>query len=66
MRGKVKMLADKGYGFITLEDGSDDVFFHAASLEGVQFSDLKVGDEMSFDVVEGDRGLKAVYVRLEQ
>ncbi len=51
MTGTIKTLVtEKNFGFITPEDGSKDIFFHATSLSGAQFSDLKQGDAVSFDV----------------
>ena len=62
MNGKVKFFNNsKQFGFITAEDGKD-YFVHQSGLnEGVVLRD---NDEVSFDVEEGDRGLKAVNVSL--
>jgi len=66
MIGAVKMLAQKGFGFITPEEGGDDVFFHASSLnDGLTFDDIKAGTRVSFDVISGERGLKAASVQVE-
>lgn len=61
MNGKVKFYNVKNsYGFITAEDGKD-YFVHASGLgEGVR---LNENDEVTFDVVESDRGLKAENVQ---
>ncbi|MFT5602634.1 MAG: CspA family cold shock protein [Flavobacteriales bacterium] len=57
--GTVKFFNDaKGFGFITPEDGSKDVFVHANGLT----DDIKEGDKVSFDVEEGQKGLSAVNV----
>lgn len=59
MIGKVKMFnKEKGYGFITLEDGKD-VFFHYSQLVMEGFKDIEDGAEVEFDLVETDRGLQA-------
>jgi len=62
MNGKVKFYnSSKQFGFITAEDGKD-YFVHESGLNpGVVLRD---NDEVSFDVEEGDRGLKAVNVSL--
>ncbi len=56
MIGKVKTLTDKGFGFIQIPGQRKDLFFHSKSLDGVAFDDLQVGDELVFDVEEGDKG----------
>lgn len=63
MTGTIKTLVvEKNFGFITPEDGSKDIFFHATSLSGVQFSELKQGDAVSFDVEESEKGPRAANV----
>ena len=63
MMGTVKtIITDKHFGFITPEDGSKDVFFHETGLQGVQFSELKSGDAVSFDVEQSEKGPRAVNV----
>ncbi|OGH68358.1 MAG: cold-shock protein [Candidatus Magasanikbacteria bacterium RIFCSPHIGHO2_02_FULL_45_10] len=63
MKGTIKtILADKNFGFITPEEGAKDIFFHATSLSGVEFSQLKTGDVVNFDVEESDKGPRAVNV----
>ncbi|WP_046529902.1 cold-shock protein [Cellulomonas sp. FA1] len=54
--------ADKGFGFATVDDGSEDVFVHARVLQGV--TELAEGDRISFTVVAGERGPQATDVRL--
>lgn len=57
--GTVKFFnEEKGYGFITPEDGGKDVFVHSSGLN----DSIKEGDNVSFDVEEGQRGLNAVNV----
>jgi len=59
MEGKVKWFnKDKGYGFITKEDG-EDIFVHYSAISSKGFKTLVEGQRVSFDVVEDKRGLKA-------
>lgn len=59
MKGKVKMFnQEKGYGFITMEDGKD-VFFHYSQLEMEGFKTIDNDVEVEFELVETDRGLQA-------
>ncbi|HDZ00196.1 MAG TPA: cold-shock protein [Nitrospirae bacterium] len=61
--GTVKWFNEsKGYGFITNDDGSSDVFVHHSSIEGAGFKTLAEGDKVSFEVEKGDKGPKAVNV----
>ncbi len=59
MTGTIKRLTDKGFGFITPEDNSKDIFFHSESLQGVTFDELKVGDKVSFETEESEKGPRA-------
>lgn len=62
MTGTVKWFnAEKGFGFIEREDG-DDVFVHFSAIQGSGFKSLNEGDQVSFDIVEGDRGPQAANV----
>lgn len=61
MKGKVKMYnAERGFGFITGEDGKDVYVHSTAVLEGAT---LAVGDEVEFEVESGDRGPRAKNVK---
>jgi len=62
VQGTVKWFNEsKGYGFITRDDG-DDVFAHYSAIDGNGFKTLSEGDIVSFDVVEGDKGPKAINI----
>ncbi len=64
MKGTIARLTDRGFGFITPEEGEKDLFFHARSLvEGVMYDSLKEGDAVTFDVENGEKGPAAVNVR---
>ena len=64
MKGKVKWFNDqKGYGFITPEDGSADVFVHHTSILGEGFKTLAENQAVEFDVQESDKGPRAANVR---
>jgi cold shock protein len=55
--GTVKWFNDaKGFGFITLDDGSKDCFVHHTAIQGSGFKSLAEGDRVRFDVVQGQKG----------
>lgn len=59
MKGTVKWFdGSKGYGFITSEDGND-VFVHFSAIEEDGFKSLEEGQEVNFEVVDGDKGPQA-------
>jgi CspA family cold shock protein len=62
MEGTIKTLTEKGFGFITVEGESKDLFFHSNELKGVSFNELKVGDKVSFDRADSPKGPNAVNV----
>lgn len=62
-RGKVKWFdPKKGYGFISQEDG-DDVFVHYTAIQETGFRTLEEGQEVEFEIVQGEKGLQAENVR---
>ena len=63
MNGTIKTLTDKGYGFIAREGEAKDLFFHSKDLVGVTFDELKQGDTVSFEIVEGPKGPAAANVQ---
>jgi CspA family cold shock protein len=61
--GKVKWFDNRlGFGFITQESGQD-VFVHHSCIVGKGFKTLTVGEEVSFEIVPGEKGLKAANVQ---
>ena len=61
-KGQVKWFDQKkGYGFITREDG-DDIFVHYSAITSQGFKTLNEGDEVEFEVTEGNKGLQATNV----
>ena len=57
-----RLITDRGYGFITTEEGKD-VFFHRTSLQGLEFDSLKEGQALEFEIEEGSRGPRAVNIK---
>jgi CspA family cold shock protein len=63
LKGKVKWFNNqKGYGFITRDDGAGDVFVHYSAVQGNGFKSLAEGDSVEFEVIESDKGPKAANV----
>jgi CspA family cold shock protein len=62
LRGTVKWFnAEKGYGFISIEDGND-VFVHFSAIQGDGFKSLDEGKAVEFEITEGNRGPQATNV----
>jgi CspA family cold shock protein len=62
MNGTIKTLTDRGFGFISREGEEKDLFFHSKELKGVTFDELKVGDAVTFEIVQGEKGPAATGV----
>lgn len=60
--GTIKTLTPKGFGFIAREGETKDLFFHSSELKGVTYDELQIGDAVTFDVVEGEKGPAATNV----
>ena len=66
MKGKVKWFnAEKGYGFITGEDGKD-VFVHYSSINAEGFKTLDEGQTVTYDIIESGRGKQASNVTVAE
>ncbi len=63
MEGIIKtIVSEKGFGFITVEGEAKDLFFHKNEVKGVTFDELKVGDKVSFEKAESEKGPNATNV----
>ncbi|HLU64555.1 MAG TPA: cold-shock protein [Protaetiibacter sp.] len=63
--GTVKWFnAEKGFGFITPDDGAQDVFAHYSAIEAKGYRTLEEGQRVEFDVAEGQKGPQAANIRL--
>jgi cold shock protein len=62
-QGTVKWFnEEKGYGFITPDDGSEDLFVHHTGIAGSGFKSLEEGAKVSYEVTQGRKGMQAVNV----
>jgi len=65
MQGTVKWFnGTKGFGFITPDDGSEDVFVHHSGIDGEGYKSLQENDKVDFEKIKSDKGPKAEVVRL--
>lgn len=64
MKGTIKRINEKGFGFITPENGERDIFFHANDCTARNFKDMREGDMVTFEMGESPKGPKAVNVML--
>jgi len=63
MNGVIKRkVEDRGFGFISREGESKDLFFHSKDVVGTTFEELKEGEAVTFEVTEGPKGPAAVNV----
>jgi cold shock protein len=63
--GTVKWFSsEKGYGFITPDDGGADVFVHFSGIEGAGYRNLEEGQKVEFEVTKGPKGDQASNVRI--
>ena len=63
MEGTIKtLITGKGFGFITVDGEEKDLFFHGNELKGVKYEELKVGDRVSFEKTDSEKGPNATNV----
>ncbi len=63
-KGTVKWFNNaKGYGFILSEGTQSDIFAHYSAIEMEGYKTLKAGQEVDFDLVDGDKGVHAAHIR---
>ena len=64
-KGTVKWFNEqKGFGFITNDNGGDDVFVHFSGIETNGFKTLAEGQKVTFEITRGERGMQATNVNL--
>ncbi len=63
MEGTIKtLISDKGFGFITVDGEDKDLFFHKNELKDVSYEELQVGDRVSFEKSDSEKGPNATNV----
>ena len=62
MEGTIKNLTDKGFGFITVDGEEKVLFFHKNELKDVSYEELKIGDRVSFEKADSEKGPNATNV----
>lgn len=63
MEGTIKtLISDKGFGFITVDGEEKDLFFHKNELKDVSYEELKVGDRVSFEKADSEKGPNATNI----
>ncbi len=55
--------SEKGYGFVTPDDGSADVFVHFSAIQGEGYKNLEEGQKVEYDVTSGQKGPQAANVK---
>ena len=64
--GTVKWFNDaKGFGFVTPDDGSEDLFAHFSAIQSAGFKSLKEGQKVSFEVTQGQKGKQASNIKID-
>jgi len=64
LKGEIKrVIRDRGFGFISAEDGKE-IFFHRSALEGIEFDALEEGNSVEFNVERGPKGLRAENIKM--
>ena len=62
-KGKVKWFSNvKGYGFLEKEGGTQDIFVHYSSIQGEGYKKLEEGEEVTFEITQGEKGPQAANV----